>query len=73
MDTNFVDIVPKAKGLRLTINLRYSEIDDPQGLTEDVSGKGRWGNGDVSVHFRKLEDLPYIMRLVRQSYEKQLN
>jgi uncharacterized protein with ParB-like and HNH nuclease domain/predicted transport protein len=73
VDTNFVDIVPKAKGLRLTINLRYSEIDDPQGLTEDVSGKGRWGNGDVSVHFRKLEDLPYIMRLVRQSYEKQLN
>ena len=73
VDTNFVDIVPKAKGLRLTINLRYSEIDDPQGLTEDVSGKGRWGNGDVSVHFRKLEDLPYIMRLVRQSYERQLN
>ena len=73
VDTNFVDIVPKAKGLRLTINLRYSEIHDPQGLTEDVSGKGRWGNGDVSVHFRKLEDLPYIMRLIRQSYEKQLN
>ena len=23
---------------RLTINLRYSEIDDPRGMTEDVSG-----------------------------------
>ena len=52
--------------------MRYSEIHDPRGITEDVSGKGRWGNGDVSLHYRKLEDLPYIMGLIRQSYEKQV-
>lgn len=73
VDTNFVDLVPKAKGFRLSINMRYSEIKDPAGMTEDITGKGRWGNGDVSVHFRKLEDLPYIMGLIRQSYEKQLS
>lgn len=73
VDTNFVDLVPKAKGFRLSINMRYSEIKDPEGMTEDITGKGRWGNGDVSVHFRKLEDLPYIMGLIRQSYEKQLS
>ena len=73
VDTNFVDLVPKAKGFRLSINMRYSEIKDPKGMTEDITGKGRWGNGDVSVHFRKLEDLPYIMGLIRQSYEKQLS
>ena len=72
VDTNFVDAVPKAKGLRLSLNMRYSEIHDPRGITEDVSGKGRWGNGDVSLHYRKLEDLPYIMGLIRQSYEKQV-
>jgi uncharacterized protein with ParB-like and HNH nuclease domain/predicted transport protein len=72
VDTNFVDLVPKAKGFRLSINMRYSEIKDPLGMTEDISGKGRWGNGDVSVHFRKLEDLPYIMGLIRQSYDRQL-
>ena len=72
VDTNFVDAVPKAKGLRLSLNMRYSEIHDPRGITEDVSGKGRWGNGDVSLHYRRLEDLPYIMGLIRQSYEKQV-
>jgi len=72
VDTNFVDAVPKAKGLRLSLNMRYSDIHDPRGITEDVSGKGRWGNGDVSLHYRKLEDLPYIMGLIRQSYEKQV-
>lgn len=70
--TNFVDLVPKAKGLRLSINMKYPEIDDPKGMTEDISGKGRWGNGEVSVNFREVEDLPYIMSLIRQSYEKQM-
>jgi predicted transport protein len=53
--------------------MRYPEISDPAGMTEDISEKGRWGNGDVSVHYRRLEDLPYIMGLIRQSYEKQLS
>ena len=73
LDTNFVDAVPKAKGLRLSINMRYKDIDDPKGMTEDVSGKGRWGNGEVSVHYRKLEDLPYVMSLIRQSIDNQIN
>jgi uncharacterized protein with ParB-like and HNH nuclease domain/predicted transport protein len=73
VNTNFVDVVPKAKGLRLSINMKYPEISDPEGMTEDISEKGRWGNGDVSVHYRKLQDLPYIMGLIRQSYEKQLS
>lgn len=72
-ETNFVDVVPKAKGLRLSINMKYKEIDDPKGVTEDISGKGRWGNGEVSVHFRDIDELPYVMTLIRQSYEKQMS
>ena len=72
-ETNFVDVVPKAKGIRLSINMKYKEISDPKGVSEDVSGKGRWGNGEVSVHFRDLDQLPYVMTLIRQSYEKQMN
>lgn len=72
-ETNFVDVVPKAKGLRLSINMKYKEIDDPKGVTEDISGKGRWGNGEVSVHFRDMDELPYVMTLIRQSYEKQMS
>ena len=72
-ETNFVDVVPKAKGLRLSINVKYKEIIDPKGVTEDISGKGRWGNGEVSVHFRNLDELPYVMTLIRQSYDKQID
>ena len=38
----------------------------------DVTGKGRWGNGDVSINFKKIEDLPYVMGLIKQSLAKQL-
>ena len=71
-ETNFVDVVPQAKRLRLSLNMPFNEISDPKGLCEDVSGIGRWGNGDVEVGLGKLEDLPYVIGLVRQSLERQL-
>jgi len=71
-ERNFVDVVPQAKRLRLSINMSFAQIDDPRGLCKDVTDLGRWGNGDVEVGLEKLEDLPYIIGLVRQSLEKQL-
>jgi predicted transport protein len=71
-ETNFVDVVPQAKQLRLSLNMKFSEINDPRGLCRDVSGLGRWGNGDVEVRLSQIEELPYVLGLVRQSLEKQL-
>lgn len=71
-ETNFVDVVPQAKRLRLSLNMPYMEISDPKGICKDVSGLGRWGNGDVEVGLASLEELPYVLGLVRQSLEKQL-
>lgn len=71
-ETNFVDVVPQAKRLRLSLNMAFPEISDPKGICKDVSGLGRWGNGDVEVGLTSLEELPYVMGLVRQSFEKQM-
>lgn len=71
-ETNFVDIVPQAKRLRLSLNMRFADVNDPKGFCKDVTGMGRWGNGDVEVGLSKLEDLPYVIGLVRQSLELQL-
>jgi len=72
-ETNFVDIVPQAKRLRLSLNMPFHEVDDPENLCKDVSGLGRWGNGDVEVGFNELSELPYIMSLIRQSFERQMS
>jgi predicted transport protein len=71
-ETNFVDVVPQARRLRLSLNVAFHEIDDPRGVCKDVTGVGRWGNGDVEVDLSSIEELPYVMGLVRQSFEKQM-
>ena len=67
-----MDVVAQAKRMRLSLNMRFSEINDPKGLCRDITGMGKWGNGDVSVNLVTMEDLPYVMGLVRQSLERQL-
>jgi uncharacterized protein with ParB-like and HNH nuclease domain/predicted transport protein len=71
-ETNFVDVVPQAKRLRLSLNMRFPDINDPKGVCQDVTAKGRWGNGDVEVGLSTLDELPYVVGLVRQSLELQL-
>lgn len=53
--------------------MKFNEIDDTRGIAKDVSEKGRWGNGDVEVGFSNPTDLDYVMSLIRQSLNKQLN
>lgn len=71
-ETNFVDVVPQQKRLRLTLNMRFHEVNDPKGICKDVTNLGQWGNGDVQVGLEELEQLPYVMSLVRQAFEKQM-
>jgi uncharacterized protein with ParB-like and HNH nuclease domain/predicted transport protein len=71
-ETNFVDVVPQAKRLRLVLNLEFPAVSDPRGICRDVSGVGRWGNGEVEVGLASLDELPYVMGLVGQSLEKQM-
>ena len=71
-ETNFVDVVPLKSRLRLSLNMHFHELHDPRSLTKDVTNLGRWGNGDIEVELSTLEDLPYVMGLVRQAFERQM-
>ena len=67
--TNFVDIVPQKSRLRLSLNMRFDEVNDPKGICKDVTDKGRWGNGDVEVGISNFEELDYIMFLIKQAFD----
>ena len=54
------------------LNVTFAEINDPKGLCKDVSALGRWGNSNVEVGLSKIEEIPYVMSLVRQAFEKQM-
>ncbi len=72
LDTNFVDVVPQASGLRLSLNMKFDEIHDPLKRCRDISGLGRWGNGDVEVKLAAVNELDYVMELVQQALDLQV-
>ena len=73
VDTNFIDIVPQKARLRLSINMKFNEINDPKGLCIDVTNKGRWGNGDIEVRLENVGQLDDVMDIITQSYNKQID
>lgn len=71
LDTNFVDIVFQKQRLRISINMKFSEVIDPKGICRDITGLGRWGNGDVELYMEHTADVDQIMDIVEQSYRVQ--
>ncbi|QOR40237.1 DUF262 domain-containing protein [Billgrantia diversa] len=72
-ETNFVDVIPQSKRLLLSLNISATDLEDPRGLGRDVAGLGRWGNGEVEVGLASENDLPYVIGLVRQALEEQMD
>lgn len=65
-DKNISDIVLLKKGLKIFINLKKGQLDDPKGLTKDVSTTGHWGNGDYELIVTNTDHLEYVMSLIKQ-------
>ena len=71
MDTNFVDIVFPKHRLRISVNMKFSEVIDLKGICRDVTGIGRWGNGDVELYMEHNSDVDQVMDIVEQSFRLQ--
>ena len=67
--TNFVDIIPQKKALRLSLRIPFEDIKDPKTMCRDVSGKGRWGNGDTEVKISSKEEVDYVLGLIKQAFD----
>jgi len=52
--------------------MTFHELHDPKGHARDVTNLGHLGNGDVEVGLSTPDELPYVMGLVRQAFEKQM-
>lgn len=70
---NFCDMVPQPSlnTVKGWLNLPPEELDDPQHLTRDISGKGKPGNGNVEFVLPLQADLEAFEALARQALEYQ--
>ena len=70
--TNFVDIIPFKNKLRLFLNIDYEKIYDSKNLCKDYTNKGHWGNGNTEIEISSVEQIDYIIDLIKQSFENNL-
>jgi len=69
----FTDLIIYNKGIGIVLNLKRGELNDFQNLTEDISEKGHWGNGEYRIWVNTMEEIDYGFSLIKQSYKKQNN
>ncbi|MFA7156993.1 MAG: DUF5655 domain-containing protein [Bacilli bacterium] len=68
--TNITDIELRSKDMKIFINLKKGELDDPKQLAVDCSEKGHWGNGDYEIIIKDDSEIEYILSLIRQALNK---
>ena len=73
LDTNFVDIVFQEKRLRVSINMKFADIVDKYGICKDITGIGRWGNGDAELFFEHLDEIEKVMDIITQSFNAHMD
>lgn len=66
-----MDVVVQKQRLRISVNMKFTDIYDPKGICKDITGIGRWGNGDVEVFMDHTSDVDNVMEIIEQSYKQQ--
>ena len=67
--TMFVAVVPQQNRMRIDLKILYAEINDPRGICRDGFAK----QGDADVILDSMDDLPYVLGLVRQALGRQMS
>lgn len=63
---NLFDIEILKKSLKISVNTKFGNLNDPKQLARDVRKIGHRGNGDYQIHIDSDKDLEYIMSLLKQ-------
>lgn len=66
-NNNICDFEIQKNGLKLTINVKRGNLDDPKNITRDISSIGHLGNGDYELKIPDDKNIEYIMSLVKQA------
>ena len=66
----FCDIVVQNRGLKIYLNLKSGDLEDSKKISRDVSNVGHWGNGSYEIKVKDLEDIEYLLSLIKQSVRK---
>ncbi|MCR5256904.1 MAG: hypothetical protein K6E40_01940 [Desulfovibrio sp.] len=64
----FAYAFPHGTRIRLLLNLKREELDDPDGVAECIAGRSHEGQGDWQIDVADGRDLERAMPLIRQAF-----
>lgn len=68
--TNFVDVELRSKDIKIFLNVRSGQLEDPNHFARDLTKPktGHWGNGDYEVKLEGEHQLDTVFDFIKQSY-----
>lgn len=67
---NFTYLHLQKKNIKIWLNAKWGEIEEPKGIAYDVSNKGHYGYGDYEIDMSNDSQLEYILSLMRETLMK---
>lgn len=69
IDSYIVNFQFQKTQLKIWLNLKKGDLNDPQKIAKDVSTVGHHGAGDYELSLKPGDDLDYVMTLIKQAYK----
>lgn len=70
--TNFVDVEVRSRDIKIFLNVKSGQLNDPKNLARDLTKPkhvGHLGNGDYEVKLKNENEIDSIFELIKQSYD----
>ncbi|MEQ9287719.1 MAG: DUF5655 domain-containing protein [Cyclobacteriaceae bacterium] len=64
---NFCYLHLQKKNIKIWLNAKWGEINEPKGIAYDVSNKGHYGYGDYEIDMKDDSQLEYILSLIKET------
>ena len=64
---NFCYLHLQKKNIKIWLNAKWGEINEPKGIAYDVSNKGHYGYGDYEIDMKDDSQLEYTLSLLKET------
>lgn len=67
--TNFINVTGQDQGIGIGFYMPFADLYDPHQMAEEVPSDKEWGRVKATTYIQSSSDLPYVMGLIRQSFD----
>jgi predicted transport protein len=73
LNRNLISFVIQSSAINVYLAIHSKDLNDSAQIVQDCSGIGHWSTGLTRFKVNSLEDIPYAVGLMKQTYEKNLS